>query len=98
MTPGVAAMTIPSRTGTIVALRNGSRVVRNASQPNDRRGLTGVPRSAESASKYLLDWPTERSEYSKNGTSLSSQPHARPAVTVIVRPFGEIVARPQTVT
>ena len=37
--------------GTIVALRNGRRVVRSASQPNDRRGLTGVPRSADKASK-----------------------------------------------
>ena len=40
-------------------------------------GLTGVPRSAESASKYARDCPTERSEYSKNGTSASSQPQAR---------------------
>ena len=49
--PWLAAMTIPRTTGTIVALRNGRRVVRSASQPSDRRGLTGVPRSAESASK-----------------------------------------------
>ena len=49
--PGLAAITMPRTTGTIVADRNGSRVVRSASQPNDSRGLTGVPRSAEIASK-----------------------------------------------
>ena len=38
-------------TGTIVAERNGRRVARRARQPSDSRGLTGVPRSAESASK-----------------------------------------------
>ena len=38
-------------TGTIVAVRNGSRVVRSVRNPNDSRGLTGVPRSADSASK-----------------------------------------------
>ncbi len=48
-------------------------------EPNDSRGLTGVPRSADSASKYLRDCPTERSEYSKKGISASSQPHARAA-------------------
>ena len=38
-------------TGTIVAVRNGRRVVRRVRNPNDSRGLTGVPRSADSASK-----------------------------------------------
>ena len=70
---------MPSTTGTIVAERNGRRVVRRASQPNESRGLTGVPRSTDSASKYFFDWPVERSEYSKNGTSASSQPQAREA-------------------
>ena len=50
-TPWLAAITMPSTTGTIVAVRNGSRVVRRARNPNDSRGLTGVPRSADSASK-----------------------------------------------
>ena len=49
--PWRAAITMPRTTGTIVADRNGRRVVRRASQPNDSRGLTGVPRSADSASK-----------------------------------------------
>ena len=49
--PWRAAIRMPSRTGTIVAVRNGSRVVRSARKPNDSRGLTGVPRSAERASK-----------------------------------------------
>ena len=39
----------------IVAVRNGRRVVRRVRNPNDSRGLTGVPRSADSASKYLRD-------------------------------------------
>ena len=81
-----------------MALRNGRRVVRAISQPSDRRGLTGVPRSTESASKYFFDWPIERSEYSKNGTSASSQPQARSPVSVSVRPSLDVVARPQTVT
>ena len=59
--------------------RNGRRVVRRASQPNESFGLTGVPRSTDRASKYRFDWPIDRSEYSKNGTSASSQPHARAA-------------------
>ena len=79
-----AAMRMPRRTGTIVAVRNGRRVVRRTRKPSESFGLTGVPRSADSASKYLRDWPTERSEYSKNGTSASSQPHARSAVRVTV--------------
>ena len=53
--PWRAAIAIPRTTGTIVAERNGRRVVRNASHPAERRGLTGVPRSADSASKYLRD-------------------------------------------
>src|SRR6266566_3744520 len=95
-------MAMPSTTGTMVALRNGSRVVRRASQPNDKRGLTGVPRSTDKASKYLFDWPVDRSEYSKNGTSASSQPQARAAVNAKApRPAPESeaeAARPQTVT
>ncbi len=46
-----AAMRMPSTTGTIVAERNGRRVVRRARKPNDSFGLTGVPRSADRASK-----------------------------------------------
>jgi hypothetical protein len=42
---------MPSSTGTIVAVKNGRRVVRSTSDPNDSRGLTGVPRSADRASK-----------------------------------------------
>ena len=38
----------------IVAVRNGRRVVRRVRKPNDSFGLTGVPRSTERASKYLL--------------------------------------------
>ena len=49
--PRVAAIRMPSPTGMIVAVRKGSRVVRKAREPGDRRGLTGVPRSADSASK-----------------------------------------------
>jgi hypothetical protein len=49
--PCAAAMRIPSPTGTAVADRNGSRVARTMSQPRLRCGLTGLPRSAESASK-----------------------------------------------
>ena len=94
--PWRAAITMPRTTGTIVADRNGRRVVRRASQPNESFGLTGVPRSADSASKYFFDWPRERSEYSKNGTSASSQPHARAALNVTWSPF--VAARPQTVT
>ena len=60
-------------------------------------GRTGVPRSADSASKYLRDWPSERSEYSKNGTSASSQPQARSAASV-GRPSDEAMTVPQTVT
>ena len=44
-------MRMPSRTGMIVAVRNGRRVVRRVRNPNDSFGLTGVPRSADSASK-----------------------------------------------
>ncbi len=94
--PCEAAIRMPSVTGTIVADRNGSRVVRRVRKPSDRLGLTGVPRSADSASKYLRDLPTDRSEYSKKGTSASSQPHAVRPSTLTVPP--EIVARPQTVT
>ncbi len=53
--PCRAAIRIPRSTGTIVALRNGRRVVRNTSDPIESRGLTGVPRSTESASKYFRD-------------------------------------------
>ena len=77
---------MPSRTGTIVAVRNGRRVVRRVRNPSDNRGLTGVPRSADNASKYLRDCPSERSEYSKKGTSASSQPQARSPVSEIVAP------------
>ena len=49
--PWVAAITMPSTTGTIVALRNGRRVVRRMRNGSDRRGFTGVPRSRDSASK-----------------------------------------------
>ena len=49
--PCDAAIRMPSVTGMIVAVRNGSRVVRRVRNPNDSRGLTGVPRSADSASK-----------------------------------------------
>ena len=94
--PSVAAIRIPSTTGTMVAVRNGSRVVRRVRNPNDSRGLTGVPRSADSASKYWRDLPTDRSEYSKNGTSASSQPHARRPDMVTIPPA--TVAGPQTVT
>ena len=94
--PWRAAIAIPRTTGTIVAERNGRRVVRSASHPAERRGLTGVPRSADSASKYLRDCASERSEYSKNGTSASSQPHARAAANVTRSPA--VTARPQTVT
>ena len=94
--PWLAAMRMPSTTGMIVAVRNGRRVVRSVRKPNDRRGLTGVPRSAESASKYLRDCGSERSEYSKNGTSASSQPQAlRPVRVTACSPTA---ARPQTVT
>ena len=97
--PWRAAIAMPRTTGMIVALRNGRRVVRRASQPNESFGLTGVPRSADSASKYFFDWPSERSEYSKNGTSASSQPQARAAVNVDPRRRGRgTLARPQTVT
>ena len=96
--PWRAAMAMPRTTGTIVALRNGSRVVRRASQPNDRRGLTGVPRSTDRASKYFFDWPVERSEYSKNGTSASSQPQARAAANEMVAPSDDIVPLPHAVT
>ena len=85
--PWVAAMRMPSRTGMTVAVRNGRRVVRRVRKPSDRRGLTGVPRSADSASKYLRDCGSDRSEYSKNGTSASSQPHAERPVRV--RPRSE---------
>ena len=94
--PCVAAIRMPRTTGTIVAVRNGRRVARSVRNPSESFGRTGVPRSTESASKYLRDWPTERSEYSKNGTSLSSQPHARSAVRAT--PPSSAVARPHTVT
>jgi hypothetical protein len=94
--PCDAAMRMPSVTGTIVAVRNGRRVVRSVRKPSERRGLTGVPRSTDSASKYFRDLPTERSEYSKNGTSASSQPQAFRPSTLIVRP--SVDAWPQTVT
>ena len=83
-------------TGTNVAVRNGSRVVRSANQPKESRGFTGVPRSAERASKYRRDCATDRSEYSKKETSDSSQPHARAARNVTRPP--SVAARPQTVT
>ena len=35
----------------IVAVRNGRRVARSVRKPNERRGFTGVPRSADNASK-----------------------------------------------
>ena len=100
--PWLAAMAMPSTTGTIVAVRNGSRVERNARNPNDSRGRTGVPRSAESASKYRRERGTDRSEYSKNGVSASSQPQAdRPASVrtgSIASGRMPVVTRPQTVT
>ena len=80
--PWVAAMRMPSTTGMTVAVRNGRRVARRVRKPNDSRGLTGVPRSADSASKYLRDCGSDRSEYSKNGTSASSQPQAERPVRV----------------
>ena len=49
--PWLAAITMPSTTGTIVALRKGRRVVRRTRNGSDRRGFTGVPRSRDSASK-----------------------------------------------
>ena len=49
--PCDAAIRMPSVTGTIVAVRNGRRVVRRVRNPKDNLGLTGVPRSADSASK-----------------------------------------------
>ena len=49
--PWLAAMRMPRTTGMIVAVRNGRRVVRRVRNPNDSFGLTGVPRSADSASK-----------------------------------------------
>ena len=49
--PWDAAIRMPSVTGMIVAVRNGRRVVRRVRNPNDSLGLTGVPRSADSASK-----------------------------------------------
>ncbi len=94
--PCDAAIRMPSVTGTIVAVRNGRRVVRRVSKPNERCGLTGVPRSTDRASKYLRDCGAERSEYSKNGTSASSQPQAVRPVTVTVS--SAMVAGPQTVT
>ena len=97
--PWLAAMTMPSRTGMIVAVRNGRRVVRSVRKPNESRGLTGVPRSADSASKYLRDCGSDRSEYSKNGTSASSQPQARPAWQAgAIRPADAGEAGPHTVT
>ena len=83
--PWLAAMRMPSTTGTIVAVRNGRRVVRSVRKPNDSRGLTGVPRSADRASKYWRECGTERSEYSKNGTSASSQPQAHRPIRVRTR-------------
>ena len=47
----LAAMRIPRTTGMMVAVRNGNRVVRSVRKPNESFGLTGVPRSADSASK-----------------------------------------------
>ena len=94
--PCDAAIRMPSVTGMIVAVRNGRRVVRSVRNPNDSRGFTGVPRSADRASKYLRDCPDDRSEYSKNGTSASSQPQAVRPATVTVPPA--TVAGPQTVT
>ncbi len=100
--PWLAAIRMPSDTGTMVAVRNGSRVVRRARDRKRSRGLTGVPLSAESASKYRRERGTERSEYSKNGTSDSSQPHAeRPmSVTTGVIESGRMPGdtRPHTVT
>ena len=93
---------MPSRTGTIVAVRNGRRVARRARNPNESFGRTGVPRSADNASKYFRDRGTDRSEYSKNGTSDSSQPQAdRPlSVSTDAMVSGRMPGdtRPQTVT
>ena len=49
--PWLAAIRMPRTTGMIVAVRNGRRVVRRVRNPNDSFGLTGVPRSADRASK-----------------------------------------------
>ena len=86
----------------MVAVRNGSRVVRRARERKRSRGLTGVPLSAESASKYRRERGTDRSEYSKNGTSDSSQPHAERPIRVRTRVIesGRMPGdtRPHTVT
>ena len=46
-----AATAIPSRIGTKVAVRNGSRVARRKSQPNESFGRTSRPVSAETCSR-----------------------------------------------
>ena len=46
-----AATAIPSSTGTNVAVRNGSRVARRKSHPNESFGLTSRPVSAETCSR-----------------------------------------------
>ena len=70
---------------------------RDANRLKRGGGRTGVPRSADNASKYRRDCWTERSWYSKKWVSASSQPQAFVAVRVR-RPPAAGASPPQTVT
>ncbi len=84
-----AATAPPSAIGTIVAVRKGSRVARKNVHHFERCG-----RWSPTSSMYSCAIGTLRSAYSKKGTSASSQPVARVAVTESRVPAAD--AGPQT--
>ena len=85
-------------TGTIVAVRNGSRVARKGEEPERQPGLDRRPAFRRQRVEVRRDWPTDRSEYSKNGVSArpSPRPRGRERRRVTVRAHRR--PRPQTVT